>query len=232
MITNWKTYRPRLSPAMVIALLALVVALSAPAQAAMERLAAGTVGTAQLKNGAVTTPKIRDGAVTTPKIRTGAVTNPKIGNGAVTNGKIGSGAVTSSKIRDGSVGLGDLSSAATPRPPVFHGVESLGYGLPRSEWRTVLALNLPAGAWMVFGTGNVDGHGSSVRCDLRQAGRTLDRIDTAVFADDVPALWSFLPMTLGQRVVLSSAGSVEIRCYMSSGEATVSDLKLNAIQVR
>lgn len=231
MITNWKTYRPRLSPAMVIALLALVVALSAPAQAAMERLAAGTVGTAQLKNGAVTTPKIRDGAVTTPKIRTGAVTNPKIGNGAVTNGKIGSGAVTSSKIRDGSVGLGDLSSAATPRPPVFHGVELRDAAIPSGEWTTVLTLNLPAGAWMVFGKGTMHANRGFVMCELHSAGRTWDRTDGGVHGPDGSYDFSILPMTLGQRVVLSAAGSVEIRCA-SSADSSVTQLKLNAIQVR
>lgn len=61
------------SPAMVVAVAALVVALGGSAWAVSK------IGTSQIKNKAVTTPKLRNGAVTAPKIANRAVTARKIG---------------------------------------------------------------------------------------------------------------------------------------------------------
>ncbi|MGI8411579.1 MAG: hypothetical protein ACR2QA_03605 [Solirubrobacteraceae bacterium] len=63
-------HRP--STASVIALIALVVALSGTAYAASR------IGTKQLRNGAVTSDKIKDGAVTTSKLADRAVTIGKL----------------------------------------------------------------------------------------------------------------------------------------------------------
>ena len=65
---------------MVVALLALVVALSGSAYAVSK------VGTNQLKTNAVTTPKIRGGAVTGAKIRNGSVSAAKLAPGVVSAG--------------------------------------------------------------------------------------------------------------------------------------------------
>ena len=70
---KWNLPKVQVTPAMLIALLALGVALSGPAYAAAERLAAGTVGTAQLQDGAVTTRKLHNNAVTSRKIANGTV---------------------------------------------------------------------------------------------------------------------------------------------------------------
>lgn len=227
MITNWKTYRPRLSPAMVIALLALVVALSAPAHAAMERLAKGTVGTAQLKNGAVTTPKLRNGAVTTPKIRTGAVTNPKIGNGAVTNGKIGSGAVTSSKIRDGSIALGDLSPDAYPKPPRSVSAKSVDWTPLNWEGVETARLDLAAGRWIVIAKATVSLTRSAADCYLN-SGDT--EIDSARSFTDSGLMRETVAMMSPVR--LSGSRAVSVKCYGNAGASVVGNVVLSAIQVR
>ncbi len=57
----------RQSPALVVAIVAMVFALAGTTYAATQ-LGAGTVGTFQLRQGAVTTAKIRDGAVTPAKL--------------------------------------------------------------------------------------------------------------------------------------------------------------------
>ena len=62
----------RPSPAMVVAIIALIVALAGGAYAASK------IGTKQLKNNAVTKKKIRNGAVTTSKLANGAVTDSKL----------------------------------------------------------------------------------------------------------------------------------------------------------
>lgn len=71
------------SPAMVVAVAALIVALGGSAWAVSK------IGTSQIKNGAVTTPKIRNKGVTTAKLKAGAVTGPKIADRAVTTSKLG-----------------------------------------------------------------------------------------------------------------------------------------------
>ena len=56
------------SPAMVISLIALFVALGGTSYAAVTALPSNSVGTSQLKNNAVTKAKIKDDAVTAAKI--------------------------------------------------------------------------------------------------------------------------------------------------------------------
>jgi hypothetical protein len=56
------------SPALVISVIALVMAMAGTGYAAFK------VGTKNIKNGAVTTKKLHNGAVTTKKIKNGAVT--------------------------------------------------------------------------------------------------------------------------------------------------------------
>lgn len=70
------------SPAMVVALLALVVALGGSAYAASK------IGTKDIRRGAVTAAKLRPGAVTGVKIRSGAVGARQIAADAVTGEKV------------------------------------------------------------------------------------------------------------------------------------------------
>ena len=121
----------RPSPAMVVAVIALVMATVGTAFAALGK---NTVGTKQLKKNAVTAAKIKKNAVTTAKIKknaintarikkeavaTGklkdsAVATDKIAAAAVNGSKIADGSVTGSKIADGSVTGADINAPTTP----------------------------------------------------------------------------------------------------------------------
>jgi hypothetical protein len=70
----------RPSPALVIAVAAMFVALGGTAAAIT--LSRNSVGTKQLKAAAVTTKKIKNGAVTAAKLGSGAVTATKLGTDA------------------------------------------------------------------------------------------------------------------------------------------------------
>jgi hypothetical protein len=73
------------SPAMIVACLALTVALGGTGFAAVSAaLPKNSVGTLQLKNNAVTTAKMRNNAVTTAKMRNNAVTSAKVRNFSLT----------------------------------------------------------------------------------------------------------------------------------------------------
>ena len=104
------------SPAMGVALIALVVAMGGSSYAALR------IGTKQIKNNAVTSEKIRNGAVrnidlarnsvVTAKIVASAVTGLQIKDASVGNADLGNDSVTSSKIRGGAVGNSDLGNDA------------------------------------------------------------------------------------------------------------------------
>jgi hypothetical protein len=78
-----RLHRPATSPALIVSLVALVVALGGTSYAAFT-LPRNSVGTKQLKNRAVTTKKIKNGAVTGSKMNFSGVTvpNAKHANGA------------------------------------------------------------------------------------------------------------------------------------------------------
>jgi hypothetical protein len=110
-------YLHRPSPAMVVALIALTVALGGTSVAAVNQLAANSVGTSQLKSNAVTTPKIKNSAVNASKLASNAVVAAKIASNAVVSAKIASNAVTSAKIANATIKPEDLSSAAQTAGP-------------------------------------------------------------------------------------------------------------------
>jgi hypothetical protein len=77
-----RTHTTRISPASVLALIALFVSLGSVSYAA------GMIGTSDLRNGAVTKKKLRKDAVVKNKIRDGAVATSKISDNAVTGVKV------------------------------------------------------------------------------------------------------------------------------------------------
>jgi hypothetical protein len=104
------------SPAMGVALVALVVALSGTSYAVVR------IGTKQIKSNAITSPKIRNGqvrnvdlarnSVVTAKIVASAVTGLQIRDASVGNADLGNDAVTGTKVRGGAIGNSDLANDA------------------------------------------------------------------------------------------------------------------------
>jgi hypothetical protein len=80
--------RHRPSPAMLVAILALVVALGGTGYAAV-KLPAGSVGTKQLKKKAVTGAKIARNAVTSSKIKNGSLSSADFASGQLPKGPKG-----------------------------------------------------------------------------------------------------------------------------------------------
>src|ERR1700710_96854 len=96
------------SPAMGVALIALLVALSGTSYAVVR------IGTKQIKANAITSPKIRNGqvknvprarnSVVTAKIVAGAGTGLQIRDASVGNSDLANDGVSGTKIRGGAVG--------------------------------------------------------------------------------------------------------------------------------
>ena len=87
------------SPAMLVALLALVVAMGGVSYAAI-KIPKGSVGSKQLKKNAVTAKKIKKNAVVTAKVKNGAITAGKLAPGVVSkNAETLDGLAASSLVR-------------------------------------------------------------------------------------------------------------------------------------
>lgn len=112
-----KTRSFRISPAMILSIIALFVALGGSAYAV--GIGKNTVRSPQIVDGAVRTIDVRDNAVNAAKIAPDAVGNEELAENSVTsqqvvdetltNQDLGAASVTSSEIADGSVGSADVS---------------------------------------------------------------------------------------------------------------------------
>ncbi len=110
------------SPAMLVALLALFVALGGSAYAVKAATApANSVVTKSIKKGAVTSLKLAPGAVGTAQLGAKAVGSAQLADGAVGNGQLAAGAVTGSKIAPGTITAGniDLPSLNIPKATTY-----------------------------------------------------------------------------------------------------------------
>jgi hypothetical protein len=83
-----KVLKNRPSPALLISVLALFVALGSGAYAVKLKLGKNAVKTKNIKKSAVTTKKIADAAVSAPKLADGAVTTLKLANASVDASKL------------------------------------------------------------------------------------------------------------------------------------------------
>ena len=145
-----------LHPATIIALVALVVALSGVGYAATK------IGTSQLKNAAVTTPKIKNAAVNTAKLKNNAVNSAKLAGGAVAAADLGADAVTAAKIAGGAVGVSQIATGAVGAAKLASGSvtnEKLGPNAvtgPKIAGGTITAANIAPGQ-VVTGGGQLQG---------------------------------------------------------------------------
>jgi hypothetical protein len=129
------------SPAMIVALLALAVALGGTTYAA-KKLKKNSVGTKQLKKNAVTTAKIKKGAVTGAKIENNAITTAKIADGAVSGAKVNAGSLgTVPNATNAQTAQHAQTADAIPAPEAMHLVGEPGEPPFAPTWE-----NLPEGA--------------------------------------------------------------------------------------
>jgi hypothetical protein len=99
----------RLSPALIVAVIALVAALAGSAVALPGK---NKVDKNDIQKAAVRTKALKDAAVTEPKLANGSVTTAKLGGAAVDSGKLADAAVDSGKIADAAVTRAKLANDA------------------------------------------------------------------------------------------------------------------------
>ena len=114
MTSKTRSYRP--SPALIVACVALVMALTGSAIAAgvaknsvrSPQIVDGTVRTIDLRDNAVDSAKIAPDAVGAEEIAENAVSSPEVAPDSLTAGDLGAAAVASSEVADQSLTANDL----------------------------------------------------------------------------------------------------------------------------
>jgi hypothetical protein len=241
-----RKHRP--SPAMVVASISLLVALGGTSVAAVNQLAANSVGTSQLKSNAVTTPKIKNSAVNASKIASNAIVAAKIASNAVVTAKIAGNAVTNAKIANGTIQPADLSAAAKTSGPTgpagpagtsgpsgptgpsnayarfFNGPTPVPNALT-----TLDSLSIPeAGAYALSAKATIGttllGGEATVTCRL-EAGADFDQSAVTVPADSLASL----PLQVVHQ--FTAAGTANFRCASVGIDALIGAIKITAIRV-
>jgi hypothetical protein len=114
MTSKTRSFRP--SPAMIVACVALLLALTGSAIAAgvaknsvrSAQIVDATVRTVDIRDDAVNAPKIAPDAVGTEEIAENAVSSPEVAPDSLTAGDLGAASVTSSEVADQSLTANDL----------------------------------------------------------------------------------------------------------------------------
>jgi hypothetical protein len=133
---------PRLHPATVIALLALVMASGGTS------LAGSVLNGGDLKNGTVSRKKIASNAIDASRIAANAVGTAKLAKGSVNSSKLAKGAVTAGALAPGSVtgpALGPGSVAGTNLAPAAVSWKSIG-----GQFISTAPVPLPAATQTTF----------------------------------------------------------------------------------
>lgn len=112
------------SPSMAVALLALVVAMSGSAYAAVtingKNIKKGTITSKQIKDKTLTSTDIKDKTIKGVDVGDGSLTAADLAAGSVDSARIGNGAVTAEKLAAGAVSppqIGVVSSSTAYSPP-------------------------------------------------------------------------------------------------------------------
>jgi hypothetical protein len=207
--------RLRPSPAMIVACIALLFALSGIGYAAVA-LPRNSVGTAQLKRGAVTSIKVRDRSLLARDFRRGQL--PRGARG--TKGDRGDPGAT------GAAGPAGAAGAQGPIGPSNEFVSWTDTGLPIGAGNTVLeSLSLPAGSFVLDGRAEFTTSTEHiVRCNFFPSATGMDTgITTSGGSSSM--------LGLQDAVTLTSAGTVNFRCVNFGAATTALRVVIRAVQV-
>lgn len=212
--------RLRPSPAMIVALFALLVATSTGAYAAVTIAPQNSVNSKSIKNESVKTEDLAAQAVSKGKLKKASVNGQKIIDGSVGTKDIG----------DGQVDLQDLASAA--KTAFSHGGPAYSTHfedgkLVPTTLTTMASLNLTAGSYVLISKAQIDTNlgADIVHCDLVDG---LGHKDTSFVQSGNFAGTQILTNNLV--TTYATSGTTSLQCQTSGG-GSISQARLTAINV-
>jgi len=216
-----RTRRP--SPALVISLIALFVALGGTGYAAV------VINGKDIKNKSIAGKKLKDGAVSTKKLKNNAVTGPKVKAGTLDSSDFKAGTLL-----QGPAGpKGDTGATGDTGPSQVIFDDAPNVTLTGSAGRnTVASLSLPAGNWLVQAKLVVqDSTGGETDCFIRSGGVDRDSFYTVLS----PSPNSYVESLYGvAAITLAATTTVNAECRDTSapgGGAIVASPVLTATRV-
>ena len=222
--------RLRPSPAMVVSLFALLIAMSTGAYAAVTIAPDNSVVSKSIKNENVKTEDLAAQAVSKGKLKKAAVNGDKILDGSVGTKDLGDGQVNSAKILDGSIVTADIASAAKAElshgGPAYSKHFETGFSVP-TTMTTIAALNLPAGSYVLMSKAQIDtfNGGDIIDCDLVDG---LNHKDQSFVQGGSSHQSQIITNNLVTTYVTGGTASLQCQTYGGGG---ISQVRLTAINV-
>ena len=202
----------KISPAMVIAMIALTVALGGTSYAAIV-LPAHSVGAKQLKSSAVTSVKIKKNAVTSAKVKDGSLLKTDFKAGQIPAGATGA---------TGAIGPSDA----------FSGYKNGPVALP-SSLATIATLNLPsAGKYVIFAKAWLfDSVNTPVLVDCQLSAESDTDQTRTMLEGNSGTVVAGAAVAFNVVHEFAAAGVAELKCNGFGVNVTANQIKITAIKV-
>ena len=216
----------RISPSLVISVIALFVALGGASYAVVS-VPNNSVGPKQLKKNSVGPKQLKKNSVGPKQLKKKAVGTAQLKGLAVTGGKLGNDAVDAAKVKNGSLLLEDFQ-AGQVKPNAYVGVRE---GTPLQPIGTSLEqvvatdTGLPAGNYLISARVNVVGGSSgasSVTCSI--AGDAAQQVTIANSAN--------VALSLSGSALWVTGGAAALFCTKSGvGSPSVAQANISALPI-
>jgi hypothetical protein len=224
----------RPSPAMVVALVALVSSLTGGAVAAPlitgDDIAKNAIAKKHIKKNAVVSKKVKDGSLLSKDFKAGQL--PAGATGPVGPvGLAGAKGDTGDTGATGPAGATGATGATGPRGPsdaIYK--DGASVFTVTNTASTIMSLDLPAGSWVVSATGTMNNDGGAqgqAHCSLT-APAVLANVESNLGANNAEDRDAF---ALVGAVTLAAQTTVELRCDISSNSGRLTDPVMTATRV-
>ena len=193
----------RVTPSLVISVIALVVALGGASYAAL-KIPKNSVGSKQLKKNSVTAKKIKKNAVTAAKLKASSVDSSKVKDGTLLRSDFQSGQI------NGDAWLAERDSSSL-------------FDVTGSFQPVVTTPVLPAGSYVLQGRANVlsGAASSTLICSLaNDAAQNFTVAPNALF-----------PLSMAATAVLTTPETIQMNCQKSAGLPQIAQAKIIATSV-
>jgi hypothetical protein len=224
----------RITPSLVISIIALIVAIGGVSYAAVKipknsvgtkQLKKGAVKTAKLKKGAVSTAKIKGDAVTAAKLKDGSVGASELQDGSVDSANLGNDSVDSAKVKDGSLGRSDFAPGQITGDAWYAARDSTDlFDLTANFVPVVTTPVLPAGSYVLAARANVLGGGGV-------ANTLICSMENDAAQNFTVGSGTVFPLSMAATAVLAEPSAVQLNCQKSSGSPRIAQAHIIVTQV-
>ena len=213
----------RLTPSLVISVIALIVALGGASYAAI-KIPKNSVGAKQLKKYSVTAKKLRKNAVTSAKLKAGSVVSSKLGVDSVTRTALGRDSVDTSKVEDGGLVRADFAPGQINGDAYFGAYDGDPYITLDGAFQDLAVTPvLPAGSYVLAGR-------ASITVSFTPSVLLCSMGSDVAQNFDIPASTTF-PLSMSGVTVLTAPGRIALKCSTSFGDPTVTQTQIVATSV-